>query len=78
MKNYLISSLSFLLPFIASAHGLDETVMEESGISHQLQELLPFVHMNEGHWFAVILSLILWASLAYTAYSLVKKLTKTS
>lgn len=73
MKKYLITISSFLLPFVALANGTHE---ENPSVSHQLQELLPFEHLEHGHWFAVVLSILLWASLVYTAYSLIQKFKK--
>ena len=74
MKKYLITISSFLLPLVALANGAHE---EDPGIAHQLEEFLPFEHFEHGHLFAVILSVILWASLIYTIYSLVQKFRKT-
>lgn len=74
MKKYLITIGSFLLPLAAMAHGTHE---EDPSITHQLEELLPFEHLEHGHWFAVILSILLWASLVYAIYSLIQKIRKT-
>lgn len=74
MKKYLIIISSFLLPFVALAHGME--VEEESGIGHQMEELSPFTHMGEGHYFAVAVSAILWVSLIYTIFSLTQKFRK--
>ncbi|MBI4094834.1 MAG: hypothetical protein HY435_01415 [Candidatus Liptonbacteria bacterium] len=76
MKKYLIAISSFALPLVAIANGAHEEGSETVG--QQLQEFLPFEHIEHGHWFAVILSILLWASLAYTAYSLIQKFRKTS
>lgn len=73
MKKYLIAIGSFLLPLVALANGAHE---EDPSIIHQLEEFLPFEHLEHDHWFAVVLSVLLWASLVYTAYSLVQKFRK--
>lgn len=73
MKKYLITISSFFLPLVALANGARE---ENLSITHQLEEFLPFEHLEHGHWFAVVLSIILWASLIYTIYSLVQKFRK--
>lgn len=72
MKKYLFAISSFFLPFVALAH---EEGVETTG--QQLKEFLPFEHLEHGHWFAVILSIILWAALIYAVYSLVQKFRKT-
>lgn len=76
MKKYLITLSAFILPFVTFAHGME--MEETNGIAHQLQELSPFEHFEEGHWVAFVLSAILWVSLVYTVYSLIKKFRKTS
>ena len=73
MKKYIFA-IATLFPLGAIAHGME--VEEESGIGHQMEELWPLTHMGEGHYYALILSLILWASLVYTVYSLVMKMKK--
>lgn len=55
----------------------DEKKEDGVGIAHQLEEFLPFEHFRDNHLFAAILSSLLWASLIYVAYSLVKKFNKT-
>ena len=74
MKKYFITASGFLLPLVALANGAHEEGPETVG--QQLKEFLPFEHLEHGHWFAVILSIILWASLVYTAYSLINKFKK--
>lgn len=74
MKKYLIIISSFFLPLVAMANGAHE---ENPSIGHQLQELLPFEHLEHGHWPAVILSIILWTSFIYAVYSLIQKFRKT-
>ena len=73
MKKHLIAINSFFLPLVALANGAHE---EDPGIAHQFEEFLPFEHLEHGHWFAVILSILLWASLIYATYSLVNKFRK--
>ena len=75
LKKILFSFAIFLsTPVAVLANGSHE---EEVGIGAQLNELLPFEHFGEGHWVAFILSVILWAALIYTVYTLVvKQLTK--
>lgn len=75
MKKYFITIVVFSLPYLALANGAGE--VEKAGLNHQLQEFLPFEHLEEGHWFAVIFSVILWAALIFTIYTLVKKLKKS-
>lgn len=74
MKKYLLAISSFFLPLMALANGAHE---EDPSIAHQFEEFLPFEHLEHGHWFAVVLSVILWTSLIYTIYSLVQKFRKT-
>lgn len=72
MIKRIIFSLATILsmPVNVLANGDHE---EETGIGAQLNELLPFEHIGEGHWVAFILSTILWLALLYTIYSLVQK-----
>lgn len=79
MKKYLFAISSFFLPFVALAHDASNGSHEEGAetIGQQLKEFLPFEHLEHGHWFAVILSIILWAALIYAVYSLVQKFRKT-
>ncbi len=51
---------------------------ESENLSQQFRKFLPFEHLAESHWFAVVLSILLWASLIYTAYALIQKFRKTS
>jgi len=74
MKKYLIAISSFALPLVAIANGAHEE--EPETIGQQLQEFLPFEHLGHGHWFAVVLSVVLWASLLYTVYSFIQKFRK--
>lgn len=67
MKKYYILLAGALLPLVTFANGT-----EESGFGHQMRELSPFEHLGEGHWYAFVLSTVLWLSLIYTVYSLVK------
>lgn len=74
MRQILFSLAIFLsTPVSVLANGEHE---EETGIGAQLNELLPFEHIGEGHWVAFTLSVILWLSLIYTIYNLVKQFTK--
>lgn len=73
MKKYLIGFIGYFLPLATFANGMEEN----PSVAHQLEELLPFEHLEHGHWFAVILSVLLWISLVYTIYSLVKKTKKS-
>lgn len=76
MKHFIIALGGLLLPFFASAQGM-QSGMEDSGLGlNEFKEFLPFVHVTEGHWPLVIMSIILWASFIYTAYSIFKKLIK--
>jgi len=75
MKKYLIAISSFASPLIALAHGANEE--EPETVGQQLQEFLPFEHLGHGHWFAVVLSIVLWASLLYTVYSLIQKFRRS-
>ena len=62
MKKYLITISSFLLPLVALANGAHEEGPETVG----------------QQWFAVVLCVVLWASLIYTVYTLIQKFSKTS
>ncbi|HLD80642.1 MAG TPA: hypothetical protein VJA40_01430 [archaeon] len=65
-------ALAFLLAiagFFANANGAHEEA-EPVDLGHQLDEMLPFHHLSEGHSFAAVLSVVLWASLFYALYSL--------
>ena len=55
-----------LLPLVSLADGGGE-------FSHQLEEIFPFEHVGEGHWFAFIVLLILWISFIYNVYTFIKK-----
>ena len=69
----LISLLSVVMLFpITFAHMDDMMDMANASIGAQLNELLPFEHLSEGHVFAFVLSTLLWLSLFYTIYSLFK------
>ncbi|HLC45697.1 MAG TPA: hypothetical protein VJI67_02385 [archaeon] len=60
---------------LAMVHGhAGETTGEENSLGHQLGELMPFGYLSEGETFAAFLSVVLWASLFYAFYSLLKKL----
>lgn len=74
MKKYLLTIMSLVLPVLTLANG-DHTE-GDTAISTQLQELLPFEHIEEGHWLAFALSVLLWISLIYTIYSLIQKISK--
>lgn len=69
-------SLLFLAALLPSVSFAADMPAEGYGIGAQLSELLPFVHYSEGHWFAAILSVVLWVSLIYALYSLWKKRTR--
>ncbi|OGE84558.1 MAG: hypothetical protein A2846_02350 [Candidatus Doudnabacteria bacterium RIFCSPHIGHO2_01_FULL_49_9] len=75
MKKYIIILGSLILPTIASAHGMED-MAEDLSISHQIEELSPFTHFGEEHWFAGTILIILWLSLAYTVYSLIERFNK--
>lgn len=75
MKKYFITINSFLLPLMAMANGAHE---EDPSITHQLEEFLPLEHLEHGHWFAAVLSILLWASLIYIIYSFIQKFRKLS
>jgi len=47
--------------------------MGGSGMTHQLQMILPFSHFGEGHWFAGIMLVLMWLSLVYVGYDLFTK-----
>lgn len=72
MIKRIIFSLATILsmPVNVLANGDHE---EETGIGAQLNELLPFEHIGEGHLVAFVLSTILWLALLYTIYSLVQR-----
>ena len=74
MTKKLLMGLLFLFAAtmpLSLANGMHE---EEATVRAQLNELLPFEHLSEGHWFAFLLSTILWISLLYAIYSLVQLL----
>jgi hypothetical protein len=48
----------------------------EMGFSHQMQMILPFSHLQEGHWFAGIMLILMWLSLVYVGYQLTQKFKK--
>lgn len=75
MKKHLLTIMSLFLPIFTLANG--SHTEEDAAVSTQLQELLPFEHIEEGHWLAFTLSIILWLSLIYTIYSLIQKFNKT-
>lgn len=74
VKSFAISVIGFLAPVTVWA--AESEMMQESGVVGQLKELLPFVHLQEGHWLAMIVSAILWASLVYTVYAIIQKVQK--
>ena len=75
MRIYKKIALIFgLLALISPLVFAEMETMEDSSVSDQFNELQPFSHLSEGHWFAFILSLLLWLSLIYTIYSLVQRL----
>lgn len=73
MKKYFIVLSSFIFPFAVMAHGAQE---EGKTLMDQFKEFLPFEHLKEGHWFAVIFSIILWISFIIALYPLVAKIRK--
>lgn len=77
MKKYLIAASNFLLPLAALAHGMETEVEEESSFGHQMEGFMPFSQVGEEHYFAAVLSIILWASFVYAIYSLIKNFKKT-
>ena len=70
MRKYIIAFGGSILPFLALANG--EHGEEGSAFADQMNELLPMVHFGEAHYVAAIVSIILWLSLIYTVYSLVR------
>lgn len=68
MKKYFIAAYGFIMPLVVSANG-----GENPSITHQIEEFLPFEHLEHGHWFAAALSIVLLVSLVYTVYSLIQK-----
>lgn len=75
MKKYLFGFAVTLAPFITLAHGMEDG-MEEGGFGHQMEELSPLTHIQEGHWYSAILITVLWLGFIYAVYSLAKKCTK--
>lgn len=73
MKKYIFQIVSIFFPLLVFAHGDMEM---ESGFLGQLKEFSPLEHFEEGHWFAGVLSLVLWSSFIFAAYSLIKKSRK--
>lgn len=74
MKKFILSVASFFLPAVALAHNIPiEEPSFADKLTEQLREFSPLEHWEEGHWFAVALSIVLWMSLAYVIYSSVKK-----
>ncbi len=71
MKKYLIAISGFFLPLTALAHSAHHE--ENPSIAYQLGKFLSFGYLESGDWLMTILSIILWASLIYVAYLLVKK-----
>lgn len=49
---------------------------EEAGLSHEFQDILPFHHFAEGHGFASVMLILLWASFFYTLYSIFRILSR--
>jgi len=76
MRKYLIILGSLIFPTIVFAHGMEDMIKEDTSISHQIEELSPFTHFGEEHWFAGTILIILWLSLAYTVYSLIERFNK--
>lgn len=72
MTKYLMVIGSYILPVLVLANGGDNHE-EDISINHQIEELLPFEHFGEGHWFAFVLSIILWLSLIYAIFSLIQR-----
>lgn len=71
MKKYLVPTLAMFAPFAALAAEMGDK-MEGSSVADQLNELLPFVHWNEGHQVAAIVSVVLWLSFIYAVVHMVK------
>lgn len=66
------------LPFSVMAQDVHaDDHPEDAAAFEQLMEFLPFEHFNEGHWFSVVLSVLLWLSLFYAVYSLISKIIKS-
>ena len=81
MIKRLLASLSMLLFLaitpLALANGTHTSGHEEdTGIGHQLEEILPFHHFAEGHMLAGVMLIVLWAALFYMIYSLIQLLKK--
>lgn len=57
---------------LQAAFAQDMGMGSKEGFIAQVNELQPFSHLAEGHIYAFILSLILWLSLVYAVYSIVK------
>jgi len=72
MVKYVLGVVSFFFPLVALANG-----EEDPSVIHQLEELLPFEHLEHGHWVSAVLSLILWVSLLYTVFAILKKFRKS-
>lgn len=75
MKKYLITIISYILPVLALANGAPPE--EDAAVFTQLQELLPFEHIEEGHWLAFTLSILLWLSFVYAIFSLIQRFRKS-
>ena len=54
----------------------EHSMHEGSGMSHQLQMILPFSHFAEKHWFAGIMLVLMWLALVYAGYDLFAKKKK--
>ncbi len=67
-----ISLFLSMLP-LTLANGVHE---EDMSFGHQMEEMMPFMHMGEDHWLSALLSVVLWLAFFYTVYSIFKMLTK--
>jgi hypothetical protein len=55
------------------SHDSGHSMSGESSLSHQLQMILPFTHLEEGHWLAGSLLFIMWISFIYVIFSFIKR-----
>lgn len=79
MKKYIFVLSNLFLPIIAFAHEEDMFNMdmhEGTTFWDQLNELLPLMHIQEGHYITVVFLILMWVAVVYTVYSLVSKFRK--
>lgn len=76
MDNKKVSVLVFVvllaavIPLVLANGAHDTSHEEDTSIRHQFEEILPFHHFGEGHIFAGVTLILLWASFFYAVYSL--------